>query len=237
MVGLLLLIDRYAPLIYLLLFLGILVSLLVFFSAQREVARARKYVAREEASARAYRSGFLALGLLLALAAAAFVDTRLAPTLATLNQDEPSITTPPSETPPLFIPTPTLPRTIVEVGTPAPTAVTEPPGVTQPPPAFCAHPQAHITSPGDSATLQGIVEVKGTADITNFWYYKLEVASGDSPIAWRWIGAEYQPVTAGVLILWDTSIFPPGPYSLRLVVVDKTGNFPEPCQVVVNISG
>lgn len=236
MVTILLFIDRLAPYIYAVSLLGILAALYVFFTAQREVARARKYIPREEASARAYKAGFFALGLLLVVAAVALIDTQLAPALAQLAQDEIPDSTPPASGTPLLslTPTPTLPRSIIIINTvvPTPEILSTP---ASPPPA-CPNPGVQITSPGVGATLQGTVAVQGTADITNFWYYKLEFGIGENPSDWSFIGKGDNPVVDGSLLVWDTSPLPSGVYTLRLVVVDKTGNFPEPCPVTVNIT-
>jgi hypothetical protein len=32
---------------------------------------------------------------------------------------------------------------------------------------------------------------------------------------------------------FNSDAYPPGTYTLRLVVVDATGNFPEPCRVTI----
>lgn len=236
MVAILLSIDRLAPYIYIVCLLGILATLYVFFTAQRQVARAHKYIPREEASARAYRAGFAAMGLLLLVAAVALVDTRLAPALAQIPQNEVLDLTPPaSGTQPISLtPTPALPRTIIVIGTITPTPESRP--TPTPPPPACPNLAVHITSPGIGANLGGIVEVRGTAAINNFWYYKLEWGNGESPRDWYWITAAYEPVVEGGLGNWDTSLLPPGVYTLRLLVVDNTGNFPEPCGVTVNIT-
>ncbi|MBI2845571.1 MAG: hypothetical protein HYX86_03385 [Chloroflexi bacterium] len=235
MVTLLLFIDRLAPYIYALSLLGILAALYVFLTAQREVARARKWIPREEASARAYKAGFFALGLLLVVAGVALIDTRLAPALAQFSQETiPDLTQPSSGTSLNPTPTPTLPRTIIIINTttPTPEIISTP---IPPPPATCPNPGVQVTSPGVGASLAGVVEVRGTAAIENFWYYKLEFGIGEGPGDWSWITAGYEPVVDGFLGNWDTSTLPPGAYTLRLVVVDNTGNFPQPCPVTVNI--
>jgi hypothetical protein len=38
-----------------------------------------------------------------------------------------------------------------------------------------------------------------------------------------------------VLETFNAGAYTPGQYTLRLVVVDQTGNYPPPCQVVVNV--
>jgi len=42
-------------------------------------------------------------------------------------------------------------------------------------------------------------------------------------------------VSGGVLETFNSSAYPSGTYTLRLVVVDQTGNFPEPCRVTVTV--
>jgi len=89
-----------------------------------------------------------------------------------------------------------------------------------------------------NATLDGwgTTLIKGTAAIDNFWYYKLEFGSGEWPTDWSLIKElHYQPVVNGILGDWNTGALPEGVYILRLVVVDKAGNYPEPCKVRVII--
>jgi hypothetical protein len=95
----------------------------------------------------------------------------------------------------------------------------------------------NITWPEVNAHVGGVVEVRGTANIENFWYYKIEFAAGANPSDWYWIGPDggKNPVEGGVLLTWDTAGLSPGEYSLRLTVVDKTGNYPPPCQVPLYI--
>jgi hypothetical protein len=81
----------------------------------------------------------------------------------------------------------------------------------------------------------GVVEVQGTAKIENFQYYKIEFSAGEHPFNWNWIGEGRNPVEGGVLLAWNTAGLAPGVYSLRLTVVDITGNYPPPCQVQIYI--
>lgn len=103
--------------------------------------------------------------------------------------------------------------------------------------AVCS-PWANITEPTVNAKLDGsgITFIRGTAAIDNFWYYKLEFASGEWPTAWSLIEElHYTPVVGGYLGDWKTGALPEGVYQLRLVAVDKNGNYPTPCQVRVII--
>jgi hypothetical protein len=42
-------------------------------------------------------------------------------------------------------------------------------------------------------------------------------------------------VAGGVLGTFNSGSYPAGTYTLRLVVVDQTGNYPTPCQVTITV--
>jgi len=86
-----------------------------------------------------------------------------------------------------------------------------------------------------NAVLKGAVEIRGSANIDNFDYYKFEIKGEATSGEWRTIATNDTPVADGSLGIWDTSALPAGAYTFRLVVVDKTGNYPEPCEVPVTI--
>jgi LysM repeat protein len=115
----------------------------------------------------------------------------------------------------LFIPKPASP-------TPTPTPKPAEPGC------------EHMLEPRRGDTLAGTIEVKGTADIQNFWYYKLEYRR-DGLDNWHYITGQHSTVVNGVLGSWNTTALPDGGYTLRLVVVDRTGNYPPPCEIPVKI--
>jgi hypothetical protein len=82
------------------------------------------------------------------------------------------------------------------------------------------------------AVLRGMIQVRGTANIGRFSYYKFEIWSEKTP-AWSFLMRSGQSVTNGVLMTWDAAAVSPGAYRLRLIVVDETGNYPEPCELRV----
>ncbi len=104
-------------------------------------------------------------------------------------------------------------------------------------PPACPHVEARITSPGVNAVLKGVVQIRGTANIRDFQFYKVEFGAGDKPWSWSVIGDDVvrKRVVDDVLITWDTSKVPPGVYTLQLTVVDITGNYPSPCKVKVTV--
>jgi hypothetical protein len=80
------------------------------------------------------------------------------------------------------------------------------------------------------------VPILGVANIPNLQYYKVEVGPGQNPRDYEWtvVGRLHEsPVSSGRLETFNSNAYTPGTYSLRLVVVDATGNYPEPCKVTV----
>ena len=100
--------------------------------------------------------------------------------------------------------------------------------------AACSHPHARLTHPYWDAKLRGTVEIRGTADLDGFWYYKFEFrASGTEE--WAFIERFETPVTNGTLGYWDATGLPDGQYEFRLLVVDKSGNYPPPCDLRIRV--
>lgn len=96
-----------------------------------------------------------------------------------------------------------------------------------------------ISTPRHGSAVRGYVDIHGTASLPNFQFYKLEFSSRAEPTSGEWItigNVHNQPVVNGKLETWDTSNLPAGQHWLRLVVVDQTGNYPEPCQVMIIVS-
>jgi hypothetical protein len=97
----------------------------------------------------------------------------------------------------------------------------------------CTDARSVITSPRQGQQVHGWVSIIGTAVVKNFDYYKVEYGAGANPDQWSWLYSGGSQVANGTLAVWDASALPCGTYSIRVVVVDKTGNYPPPCQVTV----
>jgi LysM repeat protein len=96
-----------------------------------------------------------------------------------------------------------------------------PPSVTREPGAVCS-----ISSPAEGATVSGDVTFLGTAVADDFLFYKLEALGPGTGGTWASLLGQvvYTPVQQGVLGIASLTLWQPGAYTVRLVVVDKTSN-------------
>jgi LysM repeat protein len=125
--------------------------------------------------------------------------------------------------------TPT-PAVVCVTPTPAVVCVTATPVGTPPPPC------RDLIYPRNNTVVKGEIEIRGTAEVQNFWYYKVEFRFDDEPNQWRYIYSAYAPVHDGVLAVWDTSPLPDGVYWLKLSVVDRTGNYRPGCEARITVT-
>jgi hypothetical protein len=117
-----------------------------------------------------------------------------------------------------------------------PGAATPTPGPTIPPEsANCVPGQIEITYPESGSSVRGVIEIEGSANISNFGFYKYETAPLNDPETWLTIQAGNEIVEGGVLGPWDTARLTPGDYYLRLVVTDNAGQALPPCVVQVRV--
>jgi hypothetical protein len=145
---------------------------------------------------------------------------------ATPTLPEPDVTTTPTETTQPARPTrrPTnTPASIPPTPPPSPA-----PQVQRP---RCPTVNAVITDPGIGQVSSGPVAIFGTAIVDDFQFYKLEYGAGDNPAVWSYFGGGDAPVVNGRL--GTLNVLPPGTYSIRVVAVDLSGNFPAPCQTTI----
>jgi hypothetical protein len=228
---------------------GLLGLVLLFYLgralvARREQRRALFKVEREQARIR-FSSSMLVLATALLIMIAVFgSSTFLLPAL-----DPPPTPTPtalpatatprPRLRPQRPTPSPTValtqePATPTPLPTPEPRPKIAPTNTPAVAPPACPNSNVRLTSPGVNQEVRGNAAIRGTANIPNFQYYNIEVGAGLNPKAWNVVGPlHYSPVVDGVLETFRSGAYPPGTYTLRLVVVDRTGNYPEPCLVTV----
>ncbi len=114
------------------------------------------------------------------------------------------------------------------VETPVPTATPAPIVAV----AACADPNAAILRPGMNETVRGTLTVVGSATRDAFQYYKIEYAPAGTA-NFTYLTGDSNPVVNGFLANIDTAALGNGGWTLRLVVVDQTGNYNEPCQVTI----
>ncbi len=213
---------------------------------------------REKAIRDTYSIFAVAMILLLAMGLTYFVSTTLATAVEPLVSEARAPTPPlpfvptPTNTPLAVTPTPTLlalagadaeagatptvpsPEEAITLDeTPSPTPAA-PTAVVQAP--NCPDERSILLRPGNNESVRGILNVIGTATHPEFQYYKVEFAAGaDAGEGFVYIAGGDAPVVNNVLASFDTNALGNGAWTLRLVVVDQTGNFPPPCRVTINV--
>jgi len=105
-------------------------------------------------------------------------------------------------------------------------------------PANCPR-DVQIVQPLEGEHVSGLVQIVGSANIDRFQFYKLEYAMGHD--AWdntfHSIGdVNHTAAWDTVLGTWYVGNMPAGPYTLRLTVVDLSGQFPRPCDVHIHVN-
>ncbi|MCX7939697.1 MAG: hypothetical protein N2545_09725 [Thermoflexales bacterium] len=155
------------------------------------------------------------------------------PLAVLLGTPTPEPTAPPHASPtatPLPLPTPTLlptptPQptliplvTLEPLPTPTHTPTAEPQWV-----AECPHADAQITSPSPGQVVRGVIPIFGTAGFAAGGKYKIEILRPNIP-DWAFLWEGYSEVKGGVLMPnFDSTLFPSGVYTLRLLIVDRAG--------------
>lgn len=168
----------------------------------------------------------------------------LAPTPTATSTQQPT----PTQTP---VPAPTATATATATATPTeePPEEAPPPQQEPAPPAIvpvtCSDRRLAIFSPGINQTVSGVVPVTGRATHEQFNFFKLEVAPGaNASQGFTWFdgsdrsgdgGARGGPVENGTLGHFNSAGVADGPYTIRLTVVDTSSNYPDPCEVSINV--
>jgi hypothetical protein len=239
--------EEYQWLMYAILGIVLLFFLRRALLARREGARSLFKLEQEQARTRYSRSVTISAVILLLIAAVFILSNPVLPGPTPTLEPTPTETSGPlvaatlTPTPPPATMTPTATATPLRPTRPVrptdtPSAdATNTPVVSVP---ACPNPNVRITSPGVNQIVQGNVPVRGTANVADFQYYKIEVGPGSSPKDYEWtvVGNLHEsPVSGGVLETFNSGAYPAGTYTLRLVVVDQTGNYPPPCRVTIII--
>ncbi|MGC9398451.1 MAG: hypothetical protein ACP5HM_04875 [Anaerolineae bacterium] len=236
---------RQAILFYLACLIGVIGYVVNALTARRRL-QAAQFSLEKRVIRRKMRRAWVMAGLFLLLGLFIFLIERFVlPELPAVETPTPpleaGLTPRPTSTPtPSPTPTPTLaplmsPETETApaentpnaegVPTPSPAPTSTPLPTAEPP--LCPSPNVQLIAPIAGSQLSGVVEIRGTATLNAFAYYKFEVQfpGSDTP---NFISQFNSPVENGILGYWDVSDalrYPPGgPYRFRLVAVDIYGN-------------
>lgn len=209
----LLLISSLQGWIYVLLLLAGLVYLRLALKWQGEVRSSQFGLERERAGSKRSRAAGMLVLILAATAATFVVSIFLAPQLPASLQ--------PTAVPTISLLEPEAIRGSTSVPQLAPNE------------AGCLNEGATITSPTSGEQVRGLVEVRGTADILNFAFYKIEIRPSQPNSVWQVITAGTETLSEDALGTWDTSLVENGVYLLQLVVTDTAGNAPLPCTIEI----
>ncbi len=211
-----------APLIYILLAIGLIFGLRRLAKANNEKREAVYGLEREIAQGHANQA-ITTLTIIGAIAVAEFV------LIVFLRPIMPAIFQLPVPTNAVLTPVGTYSAGEME------TTLAQTPGTTPVELASgCVPGQVNISSPKAGTEIKGSVEIDGDANIANFGFYKYEFAPYGSD-NWSAVEASRTNVQNGKLGTWDTSAILPGDYQLRLVVLDNQGNALPACVVTVRI--
>ena len=237
------LIREFSPWIYGACAVAALWYLRVVILARNERRYAVFALEREQAFNRVYGAWGAAITIALIMGAVYLLSTVVFKAVEPQLTADQSTPTPivvaafgtPSATPTL--PVPDIAPTSTATKRPLPTARPSPtPGTAEPTESpvrrpQCPSAQAVIAQPGIGQVFSGPAAITGTATHDNFAYYKLEYGAGANPAVWSYFAGGEAPVVNGRL--GTLNVLPPGTYSIRIVVVDASGNFPTPCQTTI----
>ncbi len=214
---------HYAPVVYILLFIGLVLGIRQLLLARAE-AREAIYGLEREIARRHTNRAITAVTLVSFVAIAEFVlIVFLVPSLPAFAK----ISTPTMNA--LAAPAGTLSsETLSQLTTlmPGSTPAAQESG--------CIPGMVNIISPKAGSELRGSVDLTGDADIPNFGFYKYEFTPLGAD-TWSAIEANRQPKQDDNLGKWDTSTLAQGDYLLRLVVTDNQGNEMPACVIPVRI--
>ncbi len=97
----------------------------------------------------------------------------------------------------------------------------------------CQNPNVTLVKPTAGETLLGGYEVRGTANIPNFAFYKVEISGAATSGAWVTLVVGTVPQPGGVGGTGEPPPAQPGESAVRLVVTDPGGQPAPACVIVV----
>ena len=214
----------YEPLIYIALAIGGMFAFRRMWRSWREWRDSVYSLEREFALRRLGQATAAAFLILALVFVEFFVATFIAPSLPASD----------------ILATPTLDLLLTPAATLSPAEATQAAlsPVTQPAPSGmsgCVPDKIMITSPKPGVEVNGTVTITGTADTTNFGFYKYEVAPMGTQ-SWATIAAKRDRVKNAELGEWSTVSLTNGYYFLRLVITDNVGVSLEPCVIAVRVA-
>ncbi len=232
------LVADYAIWLYVLLALVALLFLRAYVVARRERDNSIFTMERESAAGRMAQATMGLLVTLIAIAGVVYTAKILVeevPLPEVIPTPTVLIALPPSPTPPPLLPTPTVTGTPRPRPTLAPQETETPtPELSSATPPDCPNPGVRLSQPGSGAAVSGVIQIVGSATLSDFGYYKFEFRGNDFS-DWTFIQRFEEPISGGILGAWDTNSVTSGEYEFRLVVVDQTGNYPSPCPVRLTV--
>jgi hypothetical protein len=87
----------------------------------------------------------------------------------------------------------------------------------------CPNADAHISSPTTGEIVSGAYNVRGTAGFPVGGKYKVEILRPNIE-GWAFLWENHNSIKDGVLMPnFNSGLFPPGTYVLRLMIVDAAG--------------
>jgi hypothetical protein len=99
----------------------------------------------------------------------------------------------------------------------------------------CTHAGARITNLQAGQTVSGVITLMGTADVSDFWYYKIEVRPNFATV-YNFYSRSETPVEQGTLGLLDTKRFDSELYWIRLTVLANSSESIPTCTIPVFIN-
>lgn len=216
--------TTYSAGIFILLGLGLLIYLRNFILGLREWQGSVFGLEKDQAQRKLISATTGLTLVLLLLIGEFFLITVIRPRMSQVPDGQSSISNP------LFTPTTTLSPGGNLTPEPAlPPALDQEDLVSE-----CVEGVLEITSPVNGEQVSGTVELIGSVNVEDFGSYKYEYSTTGT-INWITIAAGNQLKLDESLGFWYTSALTPGPYLLKLVPLNNTGEELPPCIISVEV--